>query len=85
VNIANSAAVNWLQTATAAMMARTGVDINTARAMALRMLDGTVARQAAVLSYNRVFVLVAILFVFALPLVFLLKRGHIVEGEIMID
>jgi DHA2 family multidrug resistance protein len=77
--------VSWLQTATAAMMARTGVDITTARAMALRMLDGTVSRQAAVLSYNRVFVLVSILFLFALPLVFLLKRGHAVEGEIMID
>jgi DHA2 family multidrug resistance protein len=69
------------------MMARTGADAETARRMALKLLDSTVSRQAAVLSYNRVFVLVAILFVFALPLVFLLKRGHAIEGEmeIMID
>lgn len=87
VNIANSAAMSWLSTATAAMMARTGADAETARRMALRLLDATVSRQAAVLSYNRVFVLVAILFVFALPLVFLLKRGHAIEGEmeIMVD
>jgi DHA2 family multidrug resistance protein len=69
------------------MMARTGADAETARRMALKLLDSTVSRQAAVLSYNRVFVLVAVLFVFALPLVFLLKRGHAIEGEleIMID
>ena len=48
--------------------------------MALRLLDGMIARQAAVLSYNRVFVLVSILFVIALPLVLLLKRGHAHEG-----
>ena len=52
--------------------------------MALRLLDATITRQAAVLSYNRVFVGVSLLFVVALPLVFLLKRGHIAEGEMEI-
>ena len=87
VTIANAAAVSWLSTATAAMMARTGADAVTARKMALKLLDVTISRQAAVLSYNRVFVLVAILFVIALPLVLLLKRGHAPEGEmeLMVD
>jgi hypothetical protein len=55
--------------------------------MALKLLDVTISRQAAVLSYNRVFVLVSILFVIALPLVLLLKRGHAPEGEmeLMVD
>ena len=87
VTIANAAAVSWLSTATAAMMARTGADAVTARKMALKLLDVTISRQAAVLSYNRVFVLVVILFVIALPLVLLLKRGHAPEGEmeLMVD
>ncbi|MEO8576454.1 MAG: DHA2 family efflux MFS transporter permease subunit [Gemmatimonadales bacterium] len=78
-SVANAAAVSWLSTATAAMMARTGADAATARLMALRLLDATISRQAAVLSYNRVFVGVSLLFVVSLPLVFLLKRGHATE------
>jgi len=86
LSTSNAAAVSWLSTATAAMMARTGADAATARRMALKLLDVTVSRQAAVLSYNRVFVLVSILFVIALPLVFLLKRGHAAEDmELMVD
>ena len=83
---ANAAAVSWLQSVTAAMMARTGVDMATARQEALKLMDLTVTRQATVLSYNRVFVLVSLLFVFALPLVFLLKRGHVPDdGEMMAE
>ncbi|HUQ19480.1 MAG TPA: DHA2 family efflux MFS transporter permease subunit [Gemmatimonadaceae bacterium] len=85
VTTANAAAVSWLSNATAAMMARTGSDIITARRMALRLLDGTVMRQATVLSYNRIFVGVSLLFVIALPLIFLLKRGHAVEGEMIAE
>lgn len=68
------------------MMARTGTDMATAREQALKLLDATVTRQAAVLSYNHVFVLVSLLFLFALPLVFFLRRGNAVEDvEIMVD
>ena len=67
------------------MMARTGADFATARMQALKLLDLMVTRQATVLSYNRVFVLVSMLFIFALPLVFLLKRGHAVEGEMVAE
>ena len=82
---ANPAAVSWLSSATSAMMARTGVDMATARNQALKLLDITVTRQATVLSYNRVFVLVSFLFIFALPLVLLLKRGHADEGKIAVE
>jgi DHA2 family multidrug resistance protein len=83
---ANAAAVAWLARVTAAMMARTGAVLQTAHQQALKLLDATVTRQAAVLSYNHVFVLVSLLFLFALPLVFFLKRGHAVEDvEMMVD
>ncbi|MFN2602851.1 MAG: DHA2 family efflux MFS transporter permease subunit [Gemmatimonadaceae bacterium] len=82
---ANATAIGWLSQTTAAMMARTGADFATARMQALKLLDLMVTREATVLSYNRVFVLVSMLFIFALPLVFLLKRGHAVEGEIVAD
>ena len=77
--VANPAATAWVQQATAGMM-RTGVDAYTARLRALRLLDATITRQSVVLSLNHVFVLIAMLFVLALPLVLLLRGGH-AEGE----
>jgi hypothetical protein len=41
----------------------------------MRLLDGVIERQAAVLAYNHVFVLVSSLFFIGFPLVFLLRRG----------
>lgn len=75
-------AQQWLQNAAAGIMARTGVDAWTAKQQALKMLDMVVTRQATVLAYNRVFVLVTVLFVLAFPLIFLLKRGQHSEVEI---
>ena len=75
----NPAAMTWLQGLTHAMQAQ-GHDLYTAKQLALRMLDGIVTQQAYVLSINRVFFLVAALFVIGLPLVLLLRRGHAVEG-----
>jgi DHA2 family multidrug resistance protein len=77
--MANPTAVNWIAQATAGMM-RTGVDPYTARLRALRLLDATITRQSVVLALNYVFVLIAILFFIALPLVLLLRSGH-AEGE----
>jgi MFS transporter, DHA2 family, multidrug resistance protein len=77
--MANPAATSWVAQATAGMM-RTGIDQYTARMRALRLLDATISRQSVVLALNRVFVLIAILFVIALPLVLLLRGGH-AEGE----
>jgi MFS transporter, DHA2 family, multidrug resistance protein len=74
-SMANPAAVTWVTQATSGMM-RTGVDAMTARTRALKLLDATITRQSVVLALNYVFVLIAILFVFALPLVLLLRGGH---------
>jgi DHA2 family multidrug resistance protein len=77
--MANPVATAWVAQATAGMM-RTGTDAYTARTRALRLLDANITRQSVVLALNHVFVLIAILFVFALPLVLLLRSGH-AEGE----
>jgi DHA2 family multidrug resistance protein len=62
----------WLHGATGAMTAA-GADPATAARRALALLSASVDRQAAVLAYNRVFVLVAILFFLSVPLVVLLR------------
>jgi DHA2 family multidrug resistance protein len=50
------------------------VDPATAHGRALKVLDGAVNVQAAVLSFNDTFWVTAVLFVVALPLVFLLGK-----------
>ncbi|MCY1015728.1 DHA2 family efflux MFS transporter permease subunit [Pyxidicoccus sp. MSG2] len=64
-------------------LAGTGMDALSAQALGLRMMAGTVARQAAVLAFDKLFVLAALLFVVVLPLVFLLKapKGGPASGE----
>ncbi len=64
----------WLQSVTAGMM-QAGASAVTATKRALALLDGEVTRQAMVLAYNHVLLLVAALFAISLPLV-LLVRGH---------
>jgi DHA2 family multidrug resistance protein len=61
-------------------MRRLGADSVTAAKQALGILDGRVLAQATVLAYNHVFELVTMLFVVAIPLVFLLKGGGGGEG-----
>jgi hypothetical protein len=58
-----------------------GADTATAHDMALNLLDGAVMRQAAMLAYNHVFLLVASIFLLTLPLIFLLnvKEQHAVK------
>ena len=74
-----------LTTLVQGMMAQ-GADMYTATAQARRVLDGIITRQAAVLAYNHVFVLVSSLFVLGFPLVFLLRRGSPGEDvEIPVD
>ena len=77
----NPTAVAWVAQATAGLVARTGSDVYTARTRALRLLDGSITRQAVVLAINHVFFLIAILFALSLPLVLLLRGGHAPEGE----
>jgi len=81
-SLSNPAAVAWVAQATAGMM-RTGADVVTARTRALRLLDLSITRQSVVMAINHVFVLIAILFLFAVPFVLLLRAGH-AEGEVEI-
>jgi len=69
-----AATQDWLHSATAGMMS-TGTDVVTATGRAIKLLDLRVMRQAIVLAYNHVLLLVAVLFAVSLPLV-LLVRGH---------
>ncbi|MGH7668063.1 MAG: DHA2 family efflux MFS transporter permease subunit [Gemmatimonadaceae bacterium] len=71
--------LTWLQMVTGGMRAA-GSDAFTATKRALALLDGTVFQQAAVLAYNHVFALIAVLFVLCLPLVLFLKGVESAEG-----
>ena len=69
----------FLQRVTAAMRGA-GADPVTAGKRALAILDGRVTRQAVVLAYNHIFQLAAVLFVVAIPLVWLLKAKPVRDG-----
>jgi DHA2 family multidrug resistance protein len=76
--------VAWERLLTGAMAAR-GADAVAAHERALKLLDGLVMRQASMLSFNYVYVVVTIIFVLSLPLVLLLKvprHGGPADGEI---
>jgi DHA2 family multidrug resistance protein len=79
---ASSVAMERLNQLTHAMAVQ-GADPLAAKQRALQILDGQITRQAAVLAYNHVFVLVSVLFFIAFPLVFLLRRGT-PSGEVEI-
>jgi DHA2 family multidrug resistance protein len=51
-----------------------GFDVDTAHKMALAALDGSVMRQAAMLSYNACWMMILISFVITVPAIFLLRR-----------
>ncbi len=65
----------WLRGATGAMQ-RFGASADDARLRALALLARSIRQQAAVLSYDHVLYLIAILFAVALPLALLLRRGQ---------
>ena len=82
---ASIAGRQWLDALAKGMMAK-GADAFTAAAQAMRVLDGLINRQASVLAYNHVFVLVSSLLFIGFPLVFLLRRGSPdAEVEIAVD
>ena len=83
---AGNAAVSQFMHGAIAAMRRAGADAATAHQRALGMLDRIVLRQATVLAYDRIFVLVSLLFLIGLPLVVLLRRGKPEPGvEVMVD
>ena len=78
-------AANFVRGMTGAMT-RQGNDPATAGYKALNILNNEMTRQASMLSYNHVFFLVTVLFVFCIPLVFFLKGDHGgEEGGIIAD
>jgi MFS transporter, DHA2 family, multidrug resistance protein len=71
----------FLRGAAAALVPR-GLDEAGARQGALKLLDLSVLRQAAVLAYNHVFALVAVLFIIGLPMVMFLKSP---KGKVEVE
>ena len=75
----------FLHGATAALIPR-GLDEAGAQQRALKLLDVSVLRQAAVLAYNHVFGLVVVLFIIGLPLVLFLKSPkRPIEAEVVAE
>jgi DHA2 family multidrug resistance protein len=70
---------HWLGTVAGGMQAQ-GADPSTARQIALNLLDSEVSRQAGMMAYNHMYVLITLLFVVSFPLIFLLKSGVRREG-----
>jgi DHA2 family multidrug resistance protein len=63
-----------------------GVDPVVAKSMALKMIEGMVMRQSSMLSYNHVFFLIAVIFLFSIPLIILIKDVRMNEGSgVVID
>jgi hypothetical protein len=56
-------------------MLENGADAVTAQFQSLALLNQEVQRQAMMISFNRVFFVVAVMFVFTLPLVLALRGG----------
>ncbi|NJD18109.1 MAG: multidrug efflux MFS transporter, partial [Gemmatimonadetes bacterium] len=64
-----------LATITQGLMAK-GMDAGTARAAALRALDGQVLLQANVLAFEKIYLISGLILLVALPLLLLFKHGH---------
>jgi DHA2 family multidrug resistance protein len=72
VTPADAAAVERLRMGTAAFHAR-GLDLETARRLALTTMDGAVALQSQLLGFEKLFLLAGLCFLLVLPLLFFLK------------
>ncbi len=71
--------IRWVGTVAGAMQGQ-GADPAAARQMALTLLDGEVSRQASMLAFNHLYVLVTFLFLISFPLIFFLKSAKKQEG-----
>jgi len=76
----------WIGTVAGSMQAQ-GADPSSARHMALTFLDGEISRQAAMLAYNYIYLLITFLFIISFPFIFLLKSNKKQEGveEIIVE
>ncbi len=68
----------WTKSLTAALPAH-GSAAGTAHLQGLQLIYNEVMRQAAMISYNRVFFLVAVVFALTLPLVLILRENEQAE------
>ena len=75
----SSATSAWLQSVSGGMQAQ-GADPATGKQLALRLLDGELSRQAGMMAYNHMFLLVTVLFIISMPFIFLLKSNKKREG-----
>jgi len=64
---------NWFDAAKSLLMSK-GFDSHNATNGALKLVDGLVMKQSAMLAYNHVFFLISCVFILTIPLVFLLKN-----------
>jgi DHA2 family multidrug resistance protein len=71
---------NWLNTLTGAVTSQ-GSDGFTARLQALSLVNTEVTRQAMMISFNRLFFMVCLLFILSLPLVYLLREPSKAGGR----
>ncbi|MET0413419.1 MAG: MFS transporter, partial [Polyangiaceae bacterium] len=74
VSETNPEAIARLAQMQQALVAR-GMDVMSAKQASLAALQGSVARQGAVLGFDHVFILCGVLFLAVLPLLFFLKGG----------
>lgn len=75
----SSVTSGWIQSVSGSMQGQ-GADAATARQMALTLLDGELSRQAGMMAYNHLFLLVTTLFIISMPFIFLLKSNKKLEG-----
>jgi DHA2 family multidrug resistance protein len=71
----NPIAVNQIQTIAGGLSAR-GIDPDQAQRQALQIMNRSTQLQSAVMSFNDIFRIVAIIFLLSLPLLFLLGKGR---------
>lgn len=74
----------WLANVAAGMQAQ-GADAFTAARRALALLDGQIVRQAAVLAYSHIFMIIAALFAISIPLVLLLSESKGGKVEVALE
>ncbi len=79
----SEAGSEWIGTIAGGMQGQ-GADPSSARQMALTLLDNEVSRQAAMMAYNYMYLLVTFLFVISFPFIFFLKTTKKQEGAVEI-
>lgn len=86
ITAVNDAAQNFLS-GLSGLYFSSGYDAERANMMSMQAMNGLVTKQGAMMAFNHVFLLVALLFLFSLPLVLLLKdeKKPSASGEVHVD